>query len=300
MNLSYVPFVLGRVGKTFRETPWSHALTAGTMAMTLFLFGGCFLLQENFRGLAQGWGSRLQIFAYLEERIAPAEAEALAGRVRAYPEAASVHFVSQAEAWESFKKSLGSQSGLLEGLSAEILPPSFEIAVKPAYRDDASLARLAERLRKEKGVAQVEYPEEWIGKFTLLLHGIEWAKWIFGGALLLATLLIVGSTVELAIRARRDEIEILQLVGAPSLLIRTPFIVEGIVQGLTGAALALALLWLAFFFATPQISAALAQFTGRAELSFLSSEAAAFLALLGGAVGAAGSLVAVGRFLERW
>lgn len=300
MKLSQLSFVFRRARKSFGEMLWTHLLTASTMAMTLFLFGGFFLLQENFQGLLKGWGSRVQIFAYLDDRLAAADIAPLTSRVRAYAEIESVRFVSQSEAWENFKKSLGSQAGVLDGLSAEVLPASLEIAVKAGYRDHDSLAGIAGRLRAEKGVGKVEYPEEWMEKFSLLVRGIEWAKWIFGGVLLLATLLIVGNTVKLAILARREEIEIMQLVGAPPRLVRMPFVIEGMIQGLFAAALALGFLWLLFFFARSQLPHTFGLFTDRAEIRFLEAPNVLLLLFLGWAMGAVGSLLSLNRFLERW
>jgi cell division transport system permease protein len=270
------------------------------MAMTLFIFGAFLLAQENLHGMLRGWGSRVQIFAYLDNRLAAAEVEPLVSRLGAYPEIESVRFVSQAEAWENFKKSLGSQSGVLEGLSADVLPASLEIALNAGYRDHGALAGVAERVRAEKGVSEVEYPEEWMEKFSLLIAGIEWAKWIVGGFLLLATLLIVGNTVKLAILARTEEIEIMQLVGAPPGLIRMPFVIEGMIQGIFAAALSALFLWLFFLLVRSQPAYTLGVFIDRAELRFLEPQSLTLLLVLGWAMGALGSLLSLRRFLKRW
>jgi cell division transport system permease protein len=300
MIFSQVSFVFRRVFKSFGEVLSTHLLTSGTMAMTLFIFGGFLLAEENLQGLVRGWGSRIQIFAYLDARLAASEAEPLVQRVRAYPEVESVRFISQREAWDSFKKSLGAQSGVLEGLSADTLPASLEIALKPGHRDRDSLAGAVERLRAEKVVDEIEYPQEWMEKFTALMIGIEWAKWILGGFLFLATLLIVGNTVKLAILARREEIEIMQLVGAPAGVIKLPFVIEGMLQGLFGAALSLVVLWLAFLLLQSELPQTLAVFTERDGLSFLAPESVTLLFGLGWLMGAFGSFFSISRFLPRW
>lgn len=300
MKLSQVAFVFRRVFNSFREARWTHVLTSGTMAMTLFIFGGFLLVQENLEGLVRGWGSGVQVFAYLENNLAAVEVDPLVSRVRAYPEVESARFVSQREAWDSFKKSLGAQSGVLEGLSADALPASLEIVLKANYREQAPLAGVAGRLRAEKGISEVEYPLEWMEKFSALVLGIEWAKWILGGFLFLATLLIVGNTVKLAIFARREEIEIMRLVGAPSMVIRMPFLIEGMIQGIFGAALSLLFLWLLFFALKSQLPLTPEIFMDRGRLRFLAPESAALLFLLGWAMGALGSFFSLGRFLPRW
>jgi cell division transport system permease protein len=297
VRLSQVHFVIQRVLRSLRELIWTHVLTAGTMAMTLFVFGGFLLLQENLSGLLKGWSSQLQIFAYLEEGLGDSEIESVQKQVRSYPEVEGVRYVSKDKAWESFKNDLGAQSGVLEGLDRKILPSSLEIAVKKSYRQRASVADLAGRLKEVKGIREVEYPEVWMEKLSLLLLGVQWTKWIFGGFLFMASLLIVGSTVKLAIMARRDEIEIMQLVGATNRMIKAPFVIEGMIQGLLGASFSLLLLWLLFLFLSVRIPPSLGILIPGDQLRFLDFWQSSFLLLLGWLLGAVGSFFSLRRFL---
>jgi len=297
VRLSQAHFVIQRVLRSLRELIWTHVLTAGTMAMTLFVFGGFLLLQENLTGLLKGWSSQLQIFAYLEEGLGDSELEFVQRQVRSYPEVEGVRYVSKDEAWESFKTDLGAQSGVLEGLDREILPSSLEITVKKSYRQRASVADLAGRLKEVKGIREVEYPEAWMEKLSLLLLGVQWTKWIFGGFLFMASLLIVGSTVKLAIMARRDEIEIMQLVGATDRMIKAPFVIEGMIQGLLGASFSLLLLWLLFLFLSVRLPPSLGILIPGDQLRFLDLWQVSFLLLLGWLLGAVGSFFSLRRFL---
>lgn len=300
MKLGQVTFVFRRALKSLRELLWTHLLTAGTMAMTLFILGGFLLIQGNLHGLLRGWGSQLQIFAYLANDLSPADIQSVLGQVRSFPEVESVRFVSKAEAWEKFKKTLGSHAGVLEGLPADVLPASLEIALQKSQRQRAAVADVAQRLRGVKGVGEVEYPEEWIEKLTLLVLGVQWAKWILGSFLFVATLLIVGSTVKLAILARKDEIEIMQLVGAPAALIKAPFVVEGMVQGIVGASLSLLFLWLLFLFVSRHLPASLGLLPSPDQLQFLDLSEITLLIFLGWMLGAGGSLFSLRRFLKIW
>ena len=254
------------------------------------------LVQENLRRVVAGWSSGIQLFAYLDSGIAATEVESLSSRVGRYPEVERARFVSQSEAWESFKKSLGNQSAILDGVSADSLPASFEIRLKATARDPASVANVARRLRAEKGVTQVDYPEEWTDKLNLLLITIESAKWTLGGLLLIAALLIVVNSAKLAVAARREEIEIMLLVGAPPASVRLPFVIEGIAQGLAGATLSLLLLGMLFYLASAELPGALAAF-GVREIRFLDPGMWSALLLLGCAIGAGGSLFALRRHL---
>jgi len=266
------------------------------MALALFVFGGFLLIQENLQRTIAGWGSGLQVFAYLDAGVSDADVEPLRRRIAAYPEVETLRYVSQQEAWESFKKSFGSRSGVLEGLSAEALPASFDIALKPAARSPASVAGVARKLRAERGVVQVDYPEEWTEKLTQVLISLEAAKWVFGGVLLVAALFIAGNAAKLAIAARRDEIEVMQLVGAGPGTVQAPFLIEGIAQGLAAALSSLALLWLLLQLAAAELTELFGIFSLQ-QVRFFNPETCATLVILGCAIGAAGSFFALRRQL---
>ena len=300
MKLAKPSFVLRRVFKSLRELLWTHILTSGTMAMTLFIFGGFFLLQQNLHGLLRGWGGQLQIFVYLDEGQASRNLQSVLQQVRSYPEVESVRFVSKEEAWQDFKQALGAQAGLLEGLEVEILPSSLEVILKRAHRNRASMESLAQRLRKVEGISEVEYPEEWMERLSLLVLGVQWAKWVFGAFLFAATLLIVANTVKLALLARKDEVEIMQLVGATEGLIKAPFVIEGMIQGVVAASLSILFLWLLFLLLRAQLPSQFGVFIPQEQFRFLDLNGISLLLFLGWMMGACGSLFSFRRFVQRW
>ena len=119
-----------------------------------------------------------------------------------------------------------------------------------------------------------------------------------GGFLFLVAALIVGSTIKLAIVARQDEIEIMQLAGAADGLIKAPFVIEGMIQGLVGAALALGSLRAVFSLLTAELLAPFGALMAGAQFTFLGMQQCVFLVLMGWLLGTAGSLLSVKRFLE--
>lgn len=283
------------------ELLWNHVLTAIAMAMALFVFGAFILLQENLEALLRGWSDQLQISAYVDKNLSGEDVRLLQERIGKYPEVARVRHISQEQAWTDFQTALGAQSSVLEGLPRDVLPASVEIAVKPSFRDGPLVEALAARLKKEKGITSVEYAQDWLDRVSLVILAVQWAKWIFGGVLFLTTYFIVGSTVKLAILARKDEIEIMQLVGASEELIQAPFVLEGMLQGMLGGALAVGGLWLAFQMLRDQIPAsALALFGVAHSLEFLDWQSIAFVVVIGLILGAAGSVFSLRRFVRRW
>jgi len=216
------------------------------------------------------------------------------------PEVERVRHISQEQAWRDFQTALGSQSGLLDGLPREILPASIEISLKPAQRDVAVVEQLAERLKREHGIATVEYPQEWVERLALAVLAVEWVKWMLGGVLFLATFFIVGSTVKLAVLARKDEVEIMQLVGASEELIQAPFVIEGMIQGLAGAAISIAGLWLAHGLIQNELPSMSGFWMPLGELQFLDPSSLALLLVIGWLLGAAGSLISLRRLVRSW
>ncbi len=268
--------------------------------MTLFVFGAFMLLQENLQNLLRGWGDQIQIHAYLDRGLAAEEVTGLIARMRSFPEVERVRHISQEQAWKDFQAALGSQSGVLEGLPRDVLPASFEITIKPAFRDSPLVDDLVGRLRKITAISTVEYPQEWVERLSLVVLAVQWAKWVLGGVLFIATFFIVGSTVRLAILTRKEEIEIMQLVGASEELIQAPFVVEGMIQGILGALLSLLLLWGLYFFIQQEFPAVAGMIGSSTKLQFLDPGSVGMILILGCLLGAAGSVFSLRRFIKTW
>jgi len=275
-------------------------LTSVTAALTLFVFGAFMMLQVNLEQLLSAWGDQIQITAYLGRDVAPAERGALLKRIESLPEVQRVHYTSQTQAWRDFQSALGAQSGLIEGLPHDILPASVELSIKSGYRDSSTIEQLAQRLRTEKEIATVEYPQQWVERLGLIVLAVEWAKWIVGGVLFLATFFIVGNAVKLAIYARRDEVEIMQLVGASQGLIQAPFVLEGMLQGVAGAAASLAALWGVYAVMGEQTELFTALILPIGHLRFLDLERSMLLLATGWLLGAAGSIFSLRRIVKTW
>ena len=300
MSWSHLAFVSRRVRQSLWELAWSHVLTTGTMATSLFVFGVFILIQENLQHMLNGWGDQIQINTYLDNNLDLDQVEALMHRIRAMPEVEGFRHISKEQAWQDFQTALGAQSAVLEGLPPDVLPASFEITVKPAYRDPPRVQDLADRLSKISGIAAVEYPQQWVDRLNLFVLAVQWAKWALGGILFIATFFIVGSTVRLALLARKDEIEIMQFVGASEELIRAPFVVEGVLQGTVGAGVSLLSLWICYLLLQQSTVAELALFGPKMQLRFLDPASITMIVVIGLLLGGLGSLFSVGRFLRTW
>ena len=300
MRLSLLGFTLRRVGNSLRKLIWSYVLATVTMAVALFVFAAFLLLQANLDQLLSEWGEQIEITIYLNKELVAADTENLRQRIASLPAVAGVRYTSPEQAWRDFQSALGRQSALLDGLPRDLLPASFDIALKPAHRDERAVEELAEWLRKEKAIASVEYPKEWVERLAMTVLAVQWAKWIFGGLMFLATFIIVSGTVKLALVARRDEIEIMQLVGASEELIQAPFVIDGMIQGLTGAVISIAALWGAFALMRSEMPTLAAFLAPRAEPQFLDGWTIMLVIATGLLLGASGSLFSLRRFIQTW
>jgi len=210
-----------------------------------------------------------------------------------------VEEVSPRAALDRLVRELGPAAESLRGLSEDPLPPSLEVRVPEPMRAPTSLRALAAELRGTPAVTGVDYGEQAVERLSAIARAVRWAGWVAFVILVGATLIIVSATLQLAIYARREEVEIQKLVGATDRFVQAPFLLEGALQGIAGAALAIAGL-IAF---RQTLSPQLATLLSFLRLPGAGADArpwmdALQLALAGAGLGLAGSYLAVHRFLR--
>jgi cell division transport system permease protein len=256
------------------------------------------LIYVNLERVTENWSDRVQVTAYFENNLSPTDLSTLKAKIRALPGTAEILYVSQEEALQKFYGRLKGQEALLEGVSSEILPSSLEIHLKKDSRDSKSIALYVERLKKIPMINEVQYGEEWVKRFSHFMNLVRFAGILVAGFIVLAVVFIVANTIKLTIYARKDELELMGLVGATRLFIKVPYLIEGVVQGVIGAALAILVLsgvYLAFlhnadFFFSFN--------TMEAGLLFLPVTYLVALLFGGAALGFLGSLASLKRFIS--
>jgi cell division transport system permease protein len=286
---------VGSALRGLRASPLTSAIATGTIALCLLLAGSFALLLVNMERVLSRFGEQVRVSAYLSDALPEAEQEALALRVRRLPGVESVAWVSKQAALERFRASPFGRASLLDGLDENPLPASLEIVLAPAERNRAGLDALVARLEGLPGVEELGYGHEWVEGYARAVALVRGVALALGAVLALATLLIVSNTIRLSVHARRDEIEILSLVGAGRAFVATPFLLEGLLQGGTGGLLALAGLALGFHALTGSFGSGLELLLGSAEPLFFGAGQAVGLVALGAALGALGSAAAVLR-----
>jgi len=273
-------------------------LTIGTITLAFLILSLALLIYVNLERVTENWSDRVQVTAYFEKSLSTGDLASLKSKIRALEGTADVHYVSQEEALQKFYERLKGQEALLDGVSPDVLPASLEIHLKKAHRDSTSISRYVERLKKIPLINEVQYGEEWVKRFSHFMNLIRFAGLLVAGFIVLAVVFIVANTIKLTIYARKDELELMGLVGATRLFIKIPFLIEGVVQGVVGAALAIIFL-LGVYLAFLQNADFFFSFnTMEAGLLFLPLSYLAALLFAGAALGFFGSLASLKRFIN--
>lgn len=280
-----------------RRTPLATLLAVAVIGVTLALPAALYVLVDNLRLASRGLPAGGQISLFLKRDLPEAAAEALAARLRRLPEVARVEYVSRAQALAEFK-ALSGFGEALKALKENPLPAVLVVEPARSQSDPASLAALARRLGGYAEVDLVQLDLDWVRRLHAMLRLAERGAWLLSGLLGLAVLLIVGNTIRLAVLHRRDEIEIVKIIGGTDAYIRRPFLYSGLLQGLLGAATAWGLVALARWF----LAAPAAELAGLYGSDFLlrGLDPLAGLTLLGAGAGLGwlGSRLAVARHLR--
>lgn len=270
-----------------RENKLMSFLSLGVVGISLFVLGLFLLTTVNVFRLIQLVEEKVEIVVYLEDGLSQAEALNLRSKVEVLQGVEKVEYVSKDEALARLKEDYRRDPDLVEALEVNPLPPSFEISMKRGFRGPESLSKAAGKLMLLSGVEEVDYGKEWVERLNRgagILVGIDL---LLGVLFSFASAFLVSSTIRLTVSARREQIEIMKLVGATQFFIQSPFLVEGILQGVIGGGLASLSLYGIYRLVSPWVGGAI----------FLTREVLAGLIGFGALLGYFGSLSAVGRFL---
>lgn len=265
------------------------------ITLSLAAAGAFWLLSTNLGRAVAEWRDRGRIIVYLKREPSDADAAALLTRVRELPEVAGARYVNKADALAALKRVLGKDAAVAESLPTNPLPASIEITLAAAGATPEAARDLIARLRALPEVDEVEGGVGWVEWLTDARRLLAWVGLGVGAVLVLAAILTVTTATTLVLHARRRETEIMRLVGAPEAVIRLPLLLQGMAQGLLGAALALLTLFTAHYVATPWLQPLMSQTIGLPRLEFLTPPAMLGLLLAGTGLGGLGGWLARGR-----
>ncbi len=272
----------------FRRAPLLSALSITTIAFSLFVFGLFGLVTVNIQHVIGTVAERVEVVAYLQHGT-PGEAIAVAmSDIQAFPEVESVTQVTEEAALARARRELPEFRDIFQDLDANPLPASLDVHLKPEFRDARHATLVADRLRGFAFVDDVRYGSDWVAKLDHLRNIAGAVGLVVGAAFALVAIIIIGTTIRMAVLHRATEIAIMRLVGATDGFIRRPFLLEGLIKGLMGGAGALALCYGAWALVNAYLL--------HADF-FTAGQALAGIGI-GGLIGLVGSLVSIGRHLR--
>ncbi len=273
-------------------------LAVGTIGVALAVLATFVVVVDNLARVADELGRDVEVSAYLAPEVAAADVKQYVAEIGSWPEVERARFVTSELAMTEFKRSLGADAVLLDGLPAEVIPPSIEVRLAARAWTVLEVEAVSRRLQGSTLIADVRFGQDEIERVNALLGFARIAVVILGVALCLGTVLIVSNTIRLTVYARRDEIEIMSLVGATGAFVRAPFVLEGAIQGIIGGSLAGLSLVLLEGALRVGIERGLSYAYGPISLSFVPIEYLGYLIAAGFGLGLLGSVLAVGKFLK--
>ena len=274
---------------------YSGLLSTATIAVALFVLGAFLAVTANLQRLSSEWSNAAEMSVYLKDQVTPADRSAIEAVLTPGSVVAAREYVSKVDALVRFNRTFGDLAPAADGLSANPLPASYEVTLRTGPGVEERLDALGATLRQTAGVADVRYDRQWLTRLRSVVAVVSGVGLVLGGVLTIAAALTVANVVRLALYARRDELDIMQLVGAPQAYIRGPFVMEGVLQGGLGALVALAALGVAFFALRARYLAPMASALNLSSVQFLPLELCASLLAGGMIVGCLGGFVAAWR-----
>ena len=269
-----------------------------TVVVSLTLFGSALLLQQGVENANDRFKGGIEFIVYLNPQVTAEQQASIERDLTSNPEVDEVTFVDQDETYEEFKRLFQDSQQLIDTVEPEILPPSFRVA--PRNQDPQVVQALGDQFTGKPGVYEVVFAFEVVQRIQETFNKIGVRFLLAAVLLLVAALMLILNTIRVAMFARRREIEVMKLVGATNWFIRVPFILEGLVQALLGGLVATA-----FMFGVNSILfGALSKddyFRLFESFEFSTSTVlwtSGQIGLVGMVIGAIGSGLAVGRFLD--
>ena len=267
-----------------------------TIGLSILIVSSFALFFINTNALLDFWRKGIRVLVYLEPQATEANRLDLRYQIQQIENVQEIHFISKETALNRLKDQMKNHSSLLENLKENPLPDAFEIRIIDASRELTKVAALAEKIESLPQVEEVEYGQHWIAKFSHIINIFKFIGYAMGGLFLFATLFIIANTIRLVLYSRKEEIEIMRLVGSNDRFIKTPFYIEGLILSALGGIVGLTALFAAYRFVLSKFHSSLS--LGLLEIKFLSIEQ--YFLFIGGSmlVGWVGCYLSLKQFLK--
>jgi len=267
-----------------------------TISVSVLIAGAFALFLMNANDIMNTWKKGIRVMVYLKPDIPEIKIGELERRIEGMAGVRDVQFISKNEALQRLKNQMKRQPSLLENLKENPLPDAFEIRLGESFQNRNRVEALAQRLSSLVQVEDVEYGQIWLGRFMSIINLFRLTGYAMGGLFFLAAVFIVANTIRLVLYSRREEVEIMRLVGATDGFIKAPFYIEGLIQGALGGMIGLAVLFVIFLLVSLNVEQGLT--AGLFAIRFLSPGASCGILACSMFVGWLGCYLSLKQFLR--
>ena len=293
----HVQTLIGSLGRLAAQ-PLATAMTVAVIGIALALPASLYLLLANLQGLSGHWDDSVELSLYLEPGESEARATALAAEIGAWPEVAATGLITAEQALAQFRAGSG-LGDAVDALERNPLPHLVTVQPAPGHQAPEAIEALAQRLGELPEADVVQADADWVRRLFAMLE-IARRLAAFAGALLaVGVLVIVGNTIRLDIQNRRDEIEVMKLVGGTDGFIRRPLLYGGTWYGLGGGLAALAVVQLGRFALSGPVERLSGLYGSGVRPAGLGWAGALGLVALGAILGWLGAWISTTRHLRR-
>ena len=285
-----------RAVEDFRNNRLLNVITLLTISLSILIVSAFILFFINTNEIMNFWKKGLRVMAYLKPELTGSPLTDLTRRIQSISGVETVRFISKEEAFDQLKAQMRRQASLFDNLGENPLPDAFEIRMNAATQTWDKVEYLAAEIEALEEVQEVEYGQRWLGRYTHIFNLFKLTGYAMCGIFFMAAVFIVANTIRLVIYSRRDEIEIMRLVGAAEGFIKVPFYLQGLLQGALGAGIGLAILFFAYLAIVSNIEQG--WFSGLFQIRFLSLLMSGAIILLSMMVGWFGSYLSLKQYLK--
>ncbi len=288
--------LLSKALTDIRSNRFLNIITIMTIALSILLVSVFMLFFENTGRVLSAWNQGGRGMVYLSDAFTPAMLPNVKEQLVSIGGIEKIVFIPKTQALERLKKEMGAKTSFLSTLQENPLPDALEITMTDHSNFD-QIQKRADRIKALEMVDTVEYGQGWLGRFFKLFNLFKMTGYAMSGLFLMIALFITANTVRLAFYARQTEIEIMRLVGATDGFIKTPFYVEGLLQGFLGGVLGILILLSGYLTLSSGISQNLSAYV-YLDIHFLSWQAVAIVLFSSTFLGWFGCFISLKQILK--
>ncbi len=237
---------LERALQDLKSNLFLHLVTIITIALSVLIVSTFVLFLTNAKALMDSWKEGIRMIVYVADDLPQPEIDHLGQKIKQMNGVNDIRFISKEKAMERLKSRMEGQQSLLENLDRNPLPDAFEVRIDTAGKSWKEIEMLAIHIESSHLVADVEYGKNWLKRFTGILTLFRLAGIMMCVVFFMASVFIVANTIRLLFYSKNEELKIMRLVGATDRFIKTPYYIEGLLQGAIGGLGGIIVLYLSF------------------------------------------------------